>query len=87
MFKALIATLAVCGALTMTVRAADKPAKPELTEEQKALRKELLEKYDKNKDGKLDAEERKAVSSDDKPKLAKAGLGGRGSRGGAKPGQ
>jgi len=48
--------------------------RPPLTEEQKALRKELLGKYDTNKDGKLDKEERKNVSDADKAKLKKAGL-------------
>ena len=57
---------------------AEKPAKKaKLSEEQKTLRKELLEKYDTNKDGKLDKEERAKVSSDDKEKLEKAGLGAR----------
>ena len=80
MFKVLMATVAVSCALAAGANAADKPAKKELTEEQKKSRTELLEKYDKNKDGKLDAEEKKAVSAEDKDKLAKAGLGGRGSR-------
>src|SRR2546429_5609231 len=62
------------------VRAADadnggkKRAKP--TEEQRKLRKELLEKYDTNKDGKLDKDERAKISKEDKEKLEKAGLGG-----------
>jgi hypothetical protein len=34
----------------------------------------LLEKYDTNKDGKLDKEERAKVSKEDKEKLEKAGL-------------
>ena len=50
-----------------------KPA-PALTEEQKALRKEMLAKYDANKDGKIDKEERKKVTDEDKAKLKKAGL-------------
>jgi hypothetical protein len=44
------------------------------TEAQKAARKDLLAKYDANKDGKLDKEERKKITSDeDKAKLKKAG--------------
>jgi hypothetical protein len=42
--------------------------------EKKALRKELLEKYDTNKDGKLDKEERAKISAEDKEKAEKAGL-------------
>src|SRR5437016_6733850 len=49
---------------------------PKLTEEQRKLRKELLEKYDTNKNGKLDKDERAKVSKEDKEKLEKAGLGG-----------
>lgn len=49
-------------------------AKPP-TAEQKALRKEITEKYDTNKDGKLDKEERAKISAEDKAKLEKAGLG------------
>lgn len=45
-----------------------------LTEEQKTLRKEMLEKYDSNHDGKIDKEERKKVTDEDKVKLKKAGL-------------
>src|SRR3954466_1795980 len=47
---------------------------PPLTEEQKQLRKDLLAKYDTNKDGKIDRDERKSVSSEDKDKMKKAGL-------------
>ena len=45
-----------------------------LTEEQRKLRKELLDKYDTNKDGKLDKTERAKVSKEDKEKMEKAGL-------------
>ena len=40
-------------------------------------RKALIEKYDKNKDGKLDREERKAMTADDKEKWQKASGGGK----------
>ena len=43
----------------------DKAKKPELTAEQKALKKEMTEKYDTNKDGKLDAEEKAKVPQDE----------------------
>jgi hypothetical protein len=36
----------------------------------------LVEKYDKNKDGKLDKEERQAMSAEDKEKMAKLSGGG-----------
>jgi hypothetical protein len=46
-----------------------------LTEEQKSVMKEIRERYDANKDGKLDATERKSISAEDKERLNKAGLG------------
>lgn len=46
------------------------------TAEQKQLRKEMTEKYDTNKDGKIDKEERAKISAEDKAKLEKAGLSG-----------
>ena len=67
------------------VRAADadpgakKRQKP--TEEQRKLRKELLDKYDTNKDGKLDKDERAKVSKEDKERLEKAGMGPRAKKG------
>jgi hypothetical protein len=67
------------GLSPVLVRAADadsggkKPAK--LTEDQRKLRQELLEKYDTNKDKKLDKKERAKISKEDKEKLEKAGLG------------
>lgn len=53
-----------------------KPTKRELTAEQIALRKELLEKYDSNKNGKLDKEEFALISKskDDREKAVKARL-------------
>jgi hypothetical protein len=73
-------SLSLLGGLAPALlRAADadntpkKRAKP--TEEQRKLRKELLEKYDTNKDGKLDKEERAKISKEDKEKMEKAGLG------------
>ena len=86
MLRVLILAVGLCGALALTAQAADgdkKPEQPEgrkrpaLTEEQKTLRKEMIEKYDKNKNGKLDPEERQTMSAEDKEKLTKAGLGPR----------
>jgi len=69
------------------VRAADADnagkKRPRLTEEQRKLRKELLEKYDANKDGKLDKQERAKISKEDQEKMQKAGL----SRNGKKAGE
>lgn len=45
--------------------------KPVLTEEQK----KIVEKYDTNKDGKLDKEERAKMSAEDKDKMPKPGPG------------
>jgi len=70
---------AVCLATSLNLALAqDKKAKKDttLTDEQQRLRKELLAKYDTNKDGKLDRNEQKNVSSEDKAKLKKAGLTG-----------
>ena len=67
MKKLLIALCLTC-ALALAARAADAPegAKPETkrpapTAEQKAFRKTLVEKYDANKDGKLDRTEFEAT--------------------------
>ena len=83
MLKLMILTLGLLCATSLATRAdepADKPARkgrPQLTEEQKALHKSMLEKYDTNKDGKLDADERKSISQDDREKFKKGGLGPR----------
>ena len=76
---ALALGVSLLGALSPAlVRAADadngakKRARP--TEEQRKLRKELIERYDTNKDGKLDKEERAKISKEDQEKLEKAGL-------------
>ena len=83
MLRALILAVGLLSCLTLTATADDDDKKPaqgkrgQLTEEQLKVRKEILAKYDKNKDGKLDAEERKAISAEDKEKLKAAGLGPR----------
>ena len=43
-----------------------RPFRPTLTEEQKKQRNELIAKYDANKDGKMDKEERAKVSDADR---------------------
>ena len=50
-----------------------RPPRPKLTEEQKKQRAELIVKYDANKDGKLDKEERTKVSDDDRKTLRSFG--------------
>jgi len=48
--------------------------KGQLSEEQRNLMNELRAKYDTNKDGKLDDAERKAMTAEDKDRMAKAGF-------------
>jgi ABC-type transport system involved in multi-copper enzyme maturation permease subunit len=43
---------------------------------QKVLLKEIVEKYDRNRDGMLEFSEREKISPDDKARLRKAGMGG-----------
>ena len=80
MKKTLVIIAALACAMAINASAQDskpQPAKkkPALTEEQKKLQKEMLEKYDANKDGKLDKEEKAKISADDKKKMSDAGLG------------
>lgn len=73
MKKLLLAALTLCFAMSLTSFAADgEKKKRELTDEQKAVRKEMIEKYDANKDGKLDKEEMGKMSAEDKEKYQKA---------------
>ena len=76
MKKALITVLGLLCAASITLSAADAPKKKELTEEQKKIQKEMVEKYDANKDGRIDRDERAKMSAEDKEKMQKAGLGG-----------
>jgi len=64
--------LGLCAAVVFTTRGADGDAKPAKGAD---VRKELIEKYDKNKDGKLDKEERGAMTAEDKEKWSKASGG------------
>ena len=77
MKKLLTITLALLCASAVIVQAQDapKPKKAKLTAEQQAVQKEMLEKYDTDKNGKLDKTERAAMTQEDKDKYAKAGLG------------
>ncbi len=61
-----------------------RPERPKLTEEQKKQRSELIAKYDADKDGKLNKEERTKVSDDDRKTMRNFGPppgGPRGPRG------
>jgi hypothetical protein len=49
------------------------PPRPKLTDEQKKQRSELIAKYDTNKDGKLDKEERTKVNDNDRKTLRSFG--------------
>ena len=71
--------MAVCFicALTLVAQADDEKGgkkKHAQTAEQKAMMKDMLAKYDTNKDGKLDKEEKAKISTEDKAKMEKAGL-------------
>ena len=71
--KYLLASLA----LALTLNAQDKPEHPpgqggnhrRPPEVSKEIREEMLKKYDLNKDGKLDKEERSKISSEDRKKM------------------
>jgi len=75
MKKLLVAAIGLLCATAIVVQAQDtKPAKKDLTPEQQAVMKEMVAKYDTNKDGKLDKTERAAMSQEDKDKMTKVGL-------------
>ena len=74
MKKLLIALCFTC-AFAMAVQAGEGKKERKLTEEQKTLQKDMLAKYDTNKDGKLDKHERAKISKEDRERLEKAGLG------------
>ena len=62
MKKLLLTTMGLLFATALMVNAQEAKPKHELTDEQKAVQKEMLAKYDTNKDGKLDKEERAKMS-------------------------
>ena len=66
MKKLILAAAALLCATALTVQAEDaavkKTAKKELTPEQKQLQTDMLAKYDADKNGKLDAKEKGALS-------------------------
>jgi len=75
MKKMLLVTAAILCAVSLTANASE--GKHKLTPEQKALRKEIIAKYDTDKNGKLDKQERAKISQEDKERMQKAGLGGK----------
>jgi hypothetical protein len=78
MKKILVVAMGMLCATALVVSAQDatstKPKKTKLTAEQQAVQKDMLAKYDTNKDGKLDKSEKAAISKEDKDKMTKAGL-------------
>ena len=74
MKKALLAILGVLCATAITLSAADAPKKKQMTPEQKELMKKMVEKYDTNKNGRLDRAESAKISDEDKAKMKEAGL-------------
>ena len=74
MKKYLIAVIGLLCATAIMVQAQDAKPKKELTPEQQTVMKEMLAKYDTNKDGKLDKTERAAMTQEDKDKMITAGL-------------
>jgi ABC-type transporter MlaC component len=75
MKKFLVTVIGLLCATAIMVQAQDAKPKKELTPEQQTVMKEMLAKYDTNKDGKLDKTERAAMTQEDKDKMTKAGLG------------
>jgi hypothetical protein len=80
MKKILIAVMGMLCATALVVSAQDattttKPAKkPKLTAEQQTLKKEMLAKYDTDKNGKFSKAEQTKMTKEDKEKMTKAGL-------------
>ena len=75
MKKILRVIAAILCAMSLTANASE--GKHKLTPEQRALRKEIIAKYDTDKNGKLDKQERAKISKEDKERMQKAGLGGK----------
>ncbi len=69
--SALIVALCLAG---FVVKAEEGKKHTKLTDEQKKVKKEITEKYDSDKDGKLSKEESAKISDEDKKKLEDAGL-------------
>jgi hypothetical protein len=72
MKKVLIGFVCALCAIAISVNAQSAKKNRNLTDEQKAIQKEMIDKYDANKDGKLDKDERAKMSKEDKQKWQKA---------------
>lgn len=76
--KKLLTALCITCALVLMTHAEEGKTKKKsegktpITSEQKALRKEILAKYDTNKNGRLDKAEKAKISAEDKEKFNKA---------------
>jgi|YelNatPaOPRAMG01_1025707.scaffolds.fasta_scaffold02478_13 hypothetical protein len=75
----IVLTVGFAGCLALS--AAEAPKRRGWTEEQKKIYKELLNKYDENKDGRLDKQERSKMSAEDQKKLEDLGFGARKKKG------
>lgn len=75
--KKLLTVLCLTCAFALVSQAAPKEGKKREapTAEQKAARKALLEKYDTNKDGKLDKDERAKITEEERKKAGYAKKG------------
>lgn len=71
MNRLIIPVAVVCCSFALTLGAAEGKKKTKLTDEQKAVTKELTGKYDSDKNGKLDKQERKQMTTEDKKKWNK----------------
>jgi hypothetical protein len=74
MKKLLVAAIGLLCATAIMVQAQDAKPKKELTPEQQTVMTEMLAKYDANKNGKLDKDERAAMTQEDRDKMIKVGL-------------
>ena len=75
--KKLLTVICLTGALALVAQTAEAKGDKGKSGEAKGVKKELLEKYDTNKDGKLDKEEKAKISEEDKAKFGKShGKGG-----------
>jgi hypothetical protein len=72
MKKLLVAALGLLCAASLTVNAQETKKKHELTDDQKAVQKEMVGKYDTDKNGKLDKDEKAKMTKEDKEKWDKA---------------
>ena len=72
MKRIIIAVACIVCAFAISTTAAEGKKKGKMTEEQKALQKQMLGKYDADKDGKLSKEEKQKLTAEDKKAWSKA---------------